>query len=360
MTHRSDTKVTALQVAKHAGVSRSAVSRYFTLGASVSAKTAAQVAKAAEELGYRPNILARSLITGRSRIIGLLVAYLDNYFYPEVLERLSRELQAKGYHVLIFMAPNNAQNVDQVISEILDYQVDGLIFASVSLSSELTIRCKALGVPVVLFNRLQDVEGISSVTSDNFRGGALAAEFLVNSHHNRIAYIGGTEGTSTQRDREAGFRAGLKSAGKELFARAIGDYCRETSRLVTREMFDRASDARPDAVFVANDHMAIAVMDVLRYELGLTVPKDVSVVGYDDIPPASWASYDLTTIRQPADQMAAETVAILLEQINEASAQPRQVRAEAEIVVRSSARLPEASIESEEESLSEKLKKGKC
>ena len=123
-----------------AGVSQSAVSRVFTPGSSVSPKTAEKVRAAALQLGYRPNILARSLKSGKSRIIGLVVAYLENYFYPEMVERLSTELQKVGYHVLIFLAPQTSPNVDQVIREIMDYQVDGIIMASVSMSSELAAR----------------------------------------------------------------------------------------------------------------------------------------------------------------------------------------------------------------------------
>ena len=122
-------KVTSLEVAKLAGVSQSAVSRVFTPGASASKKTNEKVLSAAAELGYRPNILARSLITGKSRIIGLVVSHLDNYFYPEALELLSNALQKKGYHVLVFMASKTSGNIDDVVDEILDYQVDAIIFS---------------------------------------------------------------------------------------------------------------------------------------------------------------------------------------------------------------------------------------
>jgi DNA-binding LacI/PurR family transcriptional regulator len=113
-------KVTSLDVARLAGVSQSAVSRVFTPGASVSKHTIEKVRQAAAELGYRPNVLARSLITGRSRIIGLVVAYLENYFYPEVVERLSVALQEQGYHVLVFMAAPTVGDVQGVVQEILD------------------------------------------------------------------------------------------------------------------------------------------------------------------------------------------------------------------------------------------------
>ena len=162
-------KITALKVAKRAGVSQSAVSRVFTPGASASDKTSLKVREAAQELGYRPNVLARSLITGKSRIIGLVVAYLDNYFYPTALEGISNSLKKEGYHVLVFMASNDDQSTEQVIEELLDYQVDGIITASVSISNDITARCEAAGVPVVLFNRTQDKVAHSAVTSDNFR-----------------------------------------------------------------------------------------------------------------------------------------------------------------------------------------------
>jgi len=206
-------KVTSLEVAKLAGVSQSAVSRVFTPGASASKKTGAKVRKVAKELGYRPNILARSLITGRSRIIGLVVAHLDNYFYPEALELLSNALQKKGYHVLVFMVAKTAGSIDDVVDEILDYQVDGIILASVAMSSSLASRCTSAGVPVILFNRSQDDDTFSAITSDNILGGQKVARFLIAGGHKRIAYIAGWEGASTQRDRETGFVEELKDHG---------------------------------------------------------------------------------------------------------------------------------------------------
>ncbi|MFK7753435.1 MAG: LacI family DNA-binding transcriptional regulator [Sedimentitalea sp.] len=331
-------KVTSLQVAARAGVSQSAVSRVFTPGASVSDKTANKVRKAARELGYRPNVLARSLITGKSRIIGLVVAYLENYFYPEALEKLSNTLQEQGYHVLIFMAAQTAGNIDDVMEEILDYQVDGIVLASVALSSDMALRCQEAGVPVVLFNRSQDIDGLAAVTSDNVAGGRKVAAFLVAGGHQRLGYIAGWEGASTQRDREAGFRAGLAEHGLDVVARAVGNFKSDGAKAAAQQMFGVPTP--PDAVFVANDHMAFAVMDVLRFDLGLDVPGDVSVVGYDDVPPAAWRAYDLTTVRQRANLMVRETVATLMALI-ETPDQPRQVAIDGPLIVRGSAKVPE-------------------
>lgn len=331
-------KVTSAQVAAHAGVSQSAVSRVFTPGASASQKTVEKVRKAAEELGYRPNVLARAMVSGKSRMIGLVVAYLNNQFYPEALEKLSNALQERGYHVLIFMASQAAGNIDGVVEEILDYQVDGIIAASVALSSDLSDRCRAANVPMVLFNRSEDDTRMSAVTSDNRAGGAKVAEFLLAGGHRRIGYIAGWEGASTQRDREAGFVTALRAAGADLHCRAVGNFMMEEAQDATRRMC--AKDP-PDALFVANDHMALAVMDTLRHELGLRVPGDISVVGYDDVPAAAWSAYDLTTVRQPANRMVAETVDILLSQIEDPETPPRRVEIDGPLIVRSSARRPQ-------------------
>jgi DNA-binding LacI/PurR family transcriptional regulator len=336
---KTSEKVTSAEVARLAGVSQSAVSRVFTPGASVSAKTMEKVRAAAEELGYRPNVLARSLITGRTRIIGLVVAYLENQFYPMALELLSRALQARGYHILVFMAENSTERVAQVMSELLDYQVDGIITASVAMSNDLTTRCDGAGIPVVMFNRGQDDARLSEVTSDNVNGARRAAEFLINGGHKRIAHVMGWQGSSTGRDRAEGFKQAMQAAGLQPFDMVDGTYSREKAAAVTRELCQ--GPERPDAIFVGNDHMAFAVMDTLRHELGLRVPQDVSVVGYDDVPMAAWPAYGLTTIRQPVNRMVEATVAALLNQIEGGSSAPTKVKINGPLMVRTSARIPE-------------------
>ena len=331
-------KITSAEVALRAGVSRSAVSRFYTPGASVSRQTAAKVRAAAEELGYRPNVLARAVKSGRSRMIGLIVAYLENQFYPEILEKLSNALQRRGYHVLVFMASQKAGNIEGVVDELLDYQVDGIIAASVALSSDLAARCRAAGVPIVLFNRSQDDTLISAVTSDNRAGGRKVADFLVAGGHRKIGYIAGWEGASTQRDREAGFVERLAEHGISLHAREVGEFRMDDARDATLRMF---ADDPPDAVFVANDHMALSVMDTLRHSLDMKVPKDVSVVAYDDTPAASWPSYGLTTVRQPANQMVSKTVDLLLATIEADEDVPQKVEIDGPLIVRGSARVPE-------------------
>lgn len=329
--------ITSLDVARRAGVSQSAVSRVFTPGASASAKTAEKVKAAAAELGYRPNVLARAMVSGKSRIIGLVVAYLDNYFYPEAIELLSNALQERGYHVLIFMATQTAGNIDNVVEEILDYQVDGIVAASVALSSNLSARCRAADVPIVLFNRRQDDSDMWSVTSDNFDGGRKAAQHFLECGYERIGYIAGWEGASTQRDREAGFRAGLEAANRTLHCRDVGNFRMDEAANAARRLLRQ--DEPPDAIFVANDHMAFAVIDVARSEFNLKVPEDLGIMGYDDVPVASWPAYDLTTIRQRARRMVSRTVDILLNEIEGYPADPKQETICGPLITRGSTRL---------------------
>lgn len=330
-------KITSLEVARRAGVSQSAVSRVFTSGASVSEKMDKKVRLAADDLGYRPNPIARAMITGKSRIIGLVFSYLDNQFYPLALERIIRALKTHGYHTLVFMAENSTKDVDDVVKELVAYQVEGIIAASVDMSNDLATLCEATGIPVVLFNRGQDDSRLSEVTSDNVAGGRMVANFLVGAGHKRIAHISGWQGSLTGRDRAKGFLEGLSKKGVDPVAVEDGAYDQKRAGDITRTLFS-GSD-HPDAIFVGNDHMAFAVMDVLRFEFGVSVPNDVSVVGYDDVPIASWPAYDLTTIQQPINQMVSSTVDTILARI-EGEPNPKHILIPGPLILRGSARKP--------------------
>jgi DNA-binding LacI/PurR family transcriptional regulator len=182
---------------------------------------------------------------------------------------------------------------------------------------------------------VRDGQDSSSVTCDNYQGGRLVARHLLESGHERIAFISGTEDASTNLDRERGFRDALAEHGRRCFARAVGNYDFEQAKKAARELFSGAAPDRPDAVFVANDHMAIAVMDTLRMELGLRIPLDVSVVGFDDVPQAAWGSYQLTSVEQDADAMIEATADLLLNQI-EGAVSSKAVVLPTRLVVRGS------------------------
>lgn len=333
---------TALDVARRAGVSQSAVSRAFTPGASVAQETRKRIVEAARELGYRPNAIARSLITRRSRIVALVVAYLQNHFYPDVIERLSKRLQAIGYHILLFTADID-RPVDPVVAEILGYQPDAVVLASASLTSALAEQCRAAGIPVLLFNRTTEALATSSVTGDNLDGGRLIADFLVAGGHKRLGFIAGIEDSSTSRDREAGFAGRLTELGLPAPARAVGHYAFDGAAAAARQLLS-ARDP-PDAIFCANDHMAIAVTEVIRAEFGWRIPQDVSLVGFDDVGPARWSAFSLTSFSQPLEPMVDTAFDILSALLDDPTTPSRHVRVAGELVVRGSARVPPGVIE---------------
>ena len=333
--------VTSSEVARRAGVSQSAVSRTFTPGASISPKTREKVMAAAQELGYRPNAIARSLITNRSRIIAVVMAYLENLFYPDVLEELGRLLGKENYRLLLFTGHMDRDS-DPVFDQLMQYRVDGIILASTTLSSHLSEECATAGIPVVLFNRTTERDAVSSVTTRNREGGRRIAEFLLAGEHKRFGYISGVESSSTNRDRFAGYAEALAEAGHTDIAVGVGNYDRAEAEAAARKLL--SGPDRPDALFVANDHMAVAVMDVARYEFGLSIPDDLSIVGYDDVGPARWTSYGITTMSQPLKRMVEATVNILMGQISSGEIEAEHRILSGELIVRTSARLPKSGI----------------
>ncbi|MFT2109700.1 LacI family DNA-binding transcriptional regulator [Marinomonas sp. 2405UD68-3] len=326
-------KPSSVDVAKAAGVSQSMVSRAFTPGSSINPEKRELIFSKAKELGYRPNIMARSMITKKSKIIGFVFGYLENQYYPLALEKLSREFQAKGYHSLMFFSDNQS-SADEIVQEFLQYQIDAVILASVSLSPDWIEACHSLSVPVVLFNRAIETDDVTSVTSENYEGGKKVAHYLVKTGHKRISYISGFIESSTNKDRERGLIDGLKERGLEIFSIESGNYNQEQAKQATLSMFSEDKDLKPDAIFVASDHMAFAVIDTLRYDLGLHIPNDISVIGYDDVPLGSAPSYNLTTMSQPIDEMVSLTVNAVLNRIDQPDHIPERIEIPSQLVKR--------------------------
>ena len=334
----ASSRVTASDVAKVAGVSQPTVSRVFTKATSVDPEKAERVRAVAKELGYIPNLVARSLNSGHSFRFGVVLAYLKNGFFGEALQRLSKALNAQGYSVTVYFAGNSADEVDDIVNGLLADQVDGIVLASISLSNTLVERVRKSGIPCVLFNRGQTDPKASMVVASNFEGSKLATEFLIKGGHQRIAHIAGWRDALNGIERKEGFLNAMRSAGMDPVACTDCHFRREVAMDETRALF--AANVTPDALFVANDHMAFGVLEVVREELGLRVPEDVSVIGYDDAPMASWKTFDLTTVRQPLRQMVEATTRILIDEIKDGTRTPEKVVIPGELIVRGSARTP--------------------
>jgi DNA-binding LacI/PurR family transcriptional regulator len=326
---------TSVDVARLAGVSQSTVSRSFDPGSRISDETRARVMAAATDLGYQPNVLARSLSTQRTDIVGIVMANLTNsHFYPGVLERFTHRLQEMGKQILLLSAPPG-RSAEEMVPLVLGYQIDALIIASMSPGDEAIDLSGRGGRPVILFNRFAAETNASIVCCDCVGGGRLVADYLLDAGHKRIAYLAGPESATTNLMREQGFTERLEERGYSGLLREQADYTYDAGHQAALRLLGRKNP--PEAVFCASDIIALGAMDAARFELGIQIPEDLSVVGFDDIAAAHWPTYDLTTIRQPVDDMV-EAALTLLERDEERTPQAARRLLPVDLVVRGSTR----------------------
>ena len=302
---QSSKRITSVDVAQAAGVSQSVVSRSFDPNGKVAAQTRAHVLEVAGRLGYQPNVYARSLVTQKASIVGIIVGNLENPFYPSVLMRFSEALQRRGRQVLLF-STKDEEEVGDALSQALQYRVEAVIVTSVTLTSSVTQALEKSQVPVFLFNRTLENVPLPSVSCDNVAGGRLVADTFLEAGHERFAFIGGAPNTSTNRDRRRGFLERLQEVGASCICveRAYNyEWGYEAAeQLLARDM--------PDAIFCANDIIAMGTLDALRSE-EVRVPEEVAIIGFDDIAEAQRPAYSLTTIRQPVEAMIEATLSLL-------------------------------------------------
>lgn len=329
---------TAEDVARLAGVSKSAVSRTFTPDASVSAKMRKRVQQAADALGYRPNPIARSLTTRRSAIIGVAMAHIDQLYGP-LLSRLSERLTAEGFRLLLFKS-NPDDIADEELETIVQYNVDALILASVKLSDAFALRCRQAGVPVIQINPNQSAQGISTITADNREGGRLLGELLLASGHRNFAFMSGYPHSYTSESRRRGLLDALEPAGIPITASDIGYYGFDGGLIAARRLL--SAPVRPDAIFCANDSMACATVDVARREFGLAVGSAISVVGFDDEPMAAWPSFGITTYTMPLVAIVDQVIDIMGQMWRDQDCSA-DIVVPGELVIRTSARIGLAS-----------------
>lgn len=300
--------VSSIDVAKRAGVSQAAVSRTFTVGASVSAKTRAKVQAAAEELGYRPSMIPRIMFTNRSSLIAVVSSGVIHPFYASIIDSFAQEIQRRGKTVLFFSVKDR-EYMDEVIPRIGGYQVDGILSASSIASPAVAERFAQMQVPVVLLNSRLRNEWVHSVNSDNVSGGRDVASLLLRKGARNFAYVAGRRGNMTSEDRLAGFVGRLAEEGYTDVRIEYGNYTYEGGCLAARLLLEGSS--RPSGIFCANDLMAIGLLETARTEFGLRAPDDLMIAGFDDIPAAAWPSIGLTTVRPDADRMVAEALALM-------------------------------------------------
>ncbi len=301
--------VTLKEVAERAGVSRSAVSRTFTDGASVSARTRAKVEQAASDLGYAPNALASSLTTGRTKLIGLVVNNFHNPLILEVFDLFTRGLQDRGLRPLLV---NLTEATDPVatVRMLRQYSVDGVIVASSTLPSSFAESFKAAGLPVVhAFGRASTAPDVAVVGIDNVACGRMAAEALIARGYARVGFLGGPRGATSTQDRAAGFLGKLaEHPGIDISVSYAGDYTFDAGR---ERMQRILADGPAEAYFCGDDLLAVGALSAVR-EAGLSVPGDVGLIGLNDMETARWQLIGLTTIRQPVAAIIAAAIELVV------------------------------------------------
>lgn len=302
-------QVSARDVAELAGVSRTAVSRAFTPGASVAKDTRARIEAAAEQLGYQVNHLARGLITARTGLVALIAAEVNTPYRSSLLAALTERLQAAGKVGLLINTDRSDDSVAQALRQAIAYRTDAAIVLSGMPGSSLAETCQRNGMRLVLINRDEERPGSLLLRVDDADAGRQAFAALMAAGCRRIALVNSHAGTASLEDRARGFREAAAEAGVTIADEATGPTSYETgldlgTRLLTRP-------ARPDGIFCTTDLIACGVMDAARVRLRLDVPGDVSVIGFDDIPQAGWEAYALTTFRQPVEDIARAAVASL-------------------------------------------------
>ena len=301
-------RVTSYDVALLAGVSQSAVSRSFKPGASVSPVTLDKVMRAAAALDYIPNAAARSLSTRRSNLVAVIVSSMANLYYPQVLSDLSEQIARQGKRLLLFTLEREA-DIGKVLCDVWQYQVDGAIVAS-WLSDQQLAEFARRDVPLVLYNRCPRGHAVHSVLCDQAEAARLLVSRLAESGHRQFAMIDGPGDSTTAQERKSGMLERLLELGLPAPVVVSGNYDYESGGQGLHKIIDRLGRI-PDAVICGNDIMAIGCLDTARHQLGIRVPDAMSVAGFDALDASGWLSYDITTLRQPVQKMAADAVAML-------------------------------------------------
>lgn len=307
--------ITSRDVAARAGVSQSTVSRALAGDPRVAEATRERVLAAARELGYFPEAAARSLATNTSSTIGVVVDDLRNPFFLEIIDDLHRGLVAAGLHTVL-IDDREALDGRGVPAALMNAGLGGLVFVSARTWSTAPGLAADLGLPVIVLNRDVDDEhaGIDRVVSDNDMGGAIAADHLADLGHTRIAFISGPADTSTARAREAGFRRALTARGVAIddTLRREGPYSHHTGSQFATELLGLPEP--PTAILCGNDVIAFGALDAAR-RMSVSVPGDVSIMGYDDVKLAGWSTMALTTVHQPLDLMARTTARMIVQRV---------------------------------------------
>ncbi|PWT93073.1 MAG: LacI family transcriptional regulator [Proteobacteria bacterium] len=330
---------TIKQIADATGVHPSTVSRALDPKKRhlVADDLAKRIASRAEALGYQPNRLAANLRLGRSDLVGVLLPDIANPVFAPILGGIAEVLSAQGYAPIVADAGNASSQQISFVERLLSQRVDGLILATVSQDDELVGFCIERGLPVILVNRSEARDRVSSVVSDDEMGMRLAVDHLVGLGHRHIAHVAGPPSTSTGALRRDGFERAMSWHGLSGLIREASAYGREEGAQAATHLLNSTRDIT--AVVAANDLLALGVLDALK-ERRLHCPENVSIVGHNDMPLMDVVSPPLTTVRIEHREMGRIAAKLLLDAIKSGSSERRHVVLRSELVVRGSTASP--------------------
>ena len=301
--------VSAKDVADRAGVSRSAVSRTFTAGASVSEETRRKVTEAADALGYHVNHLARGLMRNESGIVCLVVSELDTPYRAGLIKALTQQLQANAKVAMLINTDRSDQSVELALRQAIRYRADASIILSGMPDKSITDLCLRNGQRLVLINRDDEQAGPLRINLDDREAARRAFTAFLRAGCREFGFANSQAMTPSLMAREEGFLAAGRQHGLDVSVERFGSTSYHSGTILAQRFMTRAK--RPDAVFCATDLLACGFMDAARHQFKLDIPSELCVIGFDDIEQASWSSYDLTTFAQPVQVIAREAVAWL-------------------------------------------------
>lgn len=327
--------VTIYEVAREAGVSTATVSRVINDRRHVREATRLKVEEAMSRLGYVANRQARGLAGGRSKVIGLLVYELGSSYFSQLIKGIDAAVTSIGYDLMLFTTHARREREARHAAELAGGPADGLIIVLAVDIRSYVDRLHAQRVPFVLLDHDSDVPGTTFITAANRQGARDAVGHLIGLGHRRIGLITGTSGTSSARERLAGYRDALREADIEHDPALVvkGDFLEDRGYSATRELLQLT--APPTAIFTSADTAAFGALRALR-EAGLRVPEDISIVGFDDIPESSLVTPPLTTVRQPLMEMGATAVRLLRNMMDDPAVTPRRTELATELIIRGS------------------------
>jgi len=328
-----------MDVAARAGVSKSTVSRVLTGNPKVHPATRARIEQAIRDLDYRPNALARGLVHGRTRTLGLVVNDLANPFFALLARGARLAADARGFSMLIVESDGTERHERACLAMLAERRVDGILLASMCPIEVTMDEVRCSGLQVVLVDSVDEDGIVSSVGTDNRRGGVLATQHLLQLGHRRIAFLGDVKTSATAHARLIGYRLAHRDASLEPPEELIIDDLRHLAMVQTAISQAIGLPRPPTAIFSVNDHFAVAALQALD-SLGLRVPEDVTLVGYDDIPLAAWLSIPLTTVSQPKEEQGRIAADVLIDQIEQRTQAVRIIRLQPRLVVRRSSGAP--------------------